>query len=581
MTKKIAFLMFLMLFGANITTNLLAQSVKEFKKEHEQAKLYLREGNYSPAKALFAELQKPHKNNFFAENSYYFYALACFKDKNLSDAEKSLNKMLTQYPDYHKKDEVFYLLANIAFEKKEDNIAFDFLDKMKDIELSNEASEMKGFYMVKRDLKMLKNLNAVYPNDKMTAQILIDKLAKDAESIKDIDYMNELIEKYNIDKPSKTRFERSEKLGKNTNKKRDTLHIGVFLPFDLKRTATKKGEKDDLSNTSLNMYQAMRIAKRHLDTTGVFTKIIAYDIRHNPDTLTYMHKKGEFNRIDVFVGPIFDDDFERALEIAKEKDILIINPMRMNEKYLDYKKAYFFTSTSTTQGVQSGEYAAKAFKLNNGIIFHSDTPEDNTLAGNHKQGVENQKGKIIAMQKIGLSSIANIQKVLAATDSTALGYVFVASASQAVAEEVLKLMAEMYPKVPVIVPATWKNFQSLSSEKLSRKNLYFMQPDYVNLAKDGGRFKRAFNLQIYKIRADVNMLTPSIYAYYAYDIMRSFVPLVYENGLSDFANKIEDAPEMKNTFRGLYYPKGKNDNQYLPIMKYSSEGTLILANPLK
>ena len=577
--------MCLMLFGTIITTNfaskLLAQSVKEFKKRHEQAKLYLREGNYSPAKALFSELQKPHKNNHFVENSYYFYGLTSFKDKNFPDAEKSLNNLLTQFPDYQKKDEVFYLLANIAFDKKEDNIAFDFLDKMKDIELTNEASEMKGFYMIKRDLKTLKNLNAVYPNDKMTAQVLIDKLGKEAESIKDIDYMNELIEIYNIDQPSKTRFERSEKNNKTTNKKRDTLHIGVFLPFDLKRTATKKGEKDDLSNTSLNMYQAMRIAKRHLDTTGVFTKIIAYDIRHNPDTLTYMHKKGEFDRIDVFVGPIFDDDFERALEIAREKDILIINPMRMNEKYLEYKKAYFFTSTPTTQGVQSGEYAAKAFKLNNGIIFYSDTPEDNTLVNNHKQGVENQKGKIIAMQKIGLSTIANIQKVLAATDSTTLGYVFVSSASQAVAEEVLKQMAEMYPKVPVIVPALWKNFQSLSSEKLSRKNLYFMQPDYVNLSKDGGKFKRAFNLQIYKIRADVNMLTPSIYAYYAYDIMRSFVPLVYKNGLSDFEKELENAPEMKNTFRGLYYPKGKNDNQYLPIMKYGGEGTLILANPLK
>ena len=240
MNKKIAFLMFLMLFSTILVTNLLAQSVKEFKKKHEQAKQYLREGNYSPAKALFSELQKPHKNNFFIENSFYFYALASFKDKNFPDAEKSLNNLLTQFPDYQKKDEVFYLLANISFEKKEDNIAFDFLDKMKDIELSNEASEMKGFYMTKRDLKTLKNINAVYPNDKMTAQVLIDKLAKEAESIKDIDYMNELIEKYNIDKPSKTRFERSEKENKITNKKRDTLHIGVFLPFDLKRTATKK-----------------------------------------------------------------------------------------------------------------------------------------------------------------------------------------------------------------------------------------------------------------------------------------------------------------------------------------------------
>jgi len=263
--KKILFAVLIFL----CTEPLYAQT-KKLTAQYQKAKTFLANKQYQEAINEFNELVKILKHNVYRSYSYYFTALAYTKIEKFKEAEKRLEALSEKFPDWNKKEEVMYLQAHIAFEKNEDNIALSYLDKIKNNTLEEEATNMKAYYLAKRDTDLLKNLQAVYPKDKIIAQILVDKLAISADKISDLDLMDSLIKKYNLEKPSKIRLQKKAKSVYKYANKGDTLHVGILLPLDFE--LFRKGKKSSAAGLSEDFYWGMRIAKKHLDTSKIFTK---------------------------------------------------------------------------------------------------------------------------------------------------------------------------------------------------------------------------------------------------------------------------------------------------------------------
>jgi len=170
MKKKLFFILFFL-----YSASLFAQN-KKTQAQYQKAKDFFVAQQYNEAVMAFDRLLKAHKGNIYVEYAHYYTALSLFHLKKYKDAEKILEKLSEKYPQWNKMQEVLYLQANIAFERKEDNIAISYIEKIKP-PLAKDAQDMKAFYLGKRDLATLKNLQIVYPKDKTIAQILVDKLA--------------------------------------------------------------------------------------------------------------------------------------------------------------------------------------------------------------------------------------------------------------------------------------------------------------------------------------------------------------------------------------------------------------------
>ncbi|MEM9983430.1 MAG: ABC transporter substrate-binding protein, partial [Bacteroidota bacterium] len=338
--------------------------------------------------------------------AFYFHALADFNLKKYDDAEKTLLDLFGKFPKWENGDEALYLLANIAFERKEDNIALSYTSKMRQSSVQVAADQMKGYYLSKRSIAALKNLQSVYPKDEFIAQLLVDKIAAESVTIEDVRFGEALARIYKLQAPTRTRV----KIAALPEK--DTIFVGVVLPFNLSKVRAQN--KPPLTQMSVEMYQAMRVAKRDLDTTGVKVKLVAYDIKDNPDTLKFMAKQGEFDNIDLFVGPIFEKDYEAMLKVAKEKNIYVINPILNNEQYQNHQQAFLLTPTLQTQGKQTAYFAKKQWAAQKAIIFHSDLPDDVTLAKAHQEEAKKQGIEIMAMQQITTSKLNQIEEVLTA-----------------------------------------------------------------------------------------------------------------------------------------------------------------------
>ncbi|MCS6795143.1 MAG: ABC transporter substrate-binding protein [Raineya sp.] len=568
--------LFIIILGFLIAFQGLAQSKqsKKFAEQYQKAKTFLNNKEYQEAILSFDPLLKKAKGNIYQEYAHFYSALCYFHLKKWKEAERLLEKLSEQFPQWDKMQEVLYLQANIAFERKEDNIALSYLEKIKGL-LKTKAENMKAYYLGKREVSVLKNLQAVYPNDKLIAQILVDKLAVEVDNIKDLEFLEELVQKYDLEKPEKIRLQRVEK--NVYRRKSDTLNIALFLPVNFKDYKDPK-KRTLATNLSVDFYQGMRIAQKIIDTTlKKPTRLIVYDVYQNPDTLELMYKNNEFVKVDMFVGPFYDEDFAKALEIAEKKDIPIINPFLTNPKFLKSKNAYFLQPSVETQGKQSARFAVQNFGKNV-IIFHSELGDETKLLNAHKAELEKLGGKILHQHKISVTTIPQIEQILTNPEYKEVNYVFVTSSSQAAAEKIMEVMKNNLPNVPILTTLAWRKIPELKPADLEKQNVHFIDPDYTRLSGDREPFRVEYNQRVRFVEIYSNMTAPPVASHKGYDVMVSFVKYLHLYP-KDFYKKIADSEDFKRTFRGYLFTENERDNQYVPILKFADK-KLVVANPL-
>jgi ABC-type branched-subunit amino acid transport system substrate-binding protein len=541
---------------------LQAQSADYFKGRYLQAKASLQKQDFKAAEAPLQELQQTHPNNAWRDYGAYLLGLGYFQQKQWAQAEKPLLELLERNPQWENADEALFLLANIAFERREDNIALSYTSKITTIEAMNAANTMKGHFLSKRSLPALKNLQSVYNKDKFIAQLLVDKIAVEGTSLDDLELAERLVEQYKLEKPEKTRLKRIDKI------LRDTLYVGVMLPFNIQRLK----EKNATTQLAIDLYQGMRLAKRELDSAGVNIRLVAYDIRNNPDTLAYMHSLSEFEKIDLFVGPVFEEDFDKMLQIARGKPVLLVNPLQSAAKWRNHRQVYLTNPSLATQAEQSARFGIEKFGKKV-LIFHSDLPDDVQLAEQHQQYLRSAKASLSAKIQVSTSNLMMVEKLLEEQES--LDYIFVASPSQIVAEEILRQMERLHPNTPIITLLSWRTFQNIPINTFEARQVYFVAPDYLYREKEMEAFRRSYNERALRINKVNNMVRPSVYAFRGYDLMHSFARVLYQQGSIDESSLQDSAFRLSS--RGYKFEANKRDNQFVPILRYY-EGELRLAN---
>src|SRR5688572_6766115 len=95
------------------------QNAKDFQRRFESGKELLKQEKYDLAKEVFTPLTQQNPANAYSAYANYYLAYSHFKTGKLDNARIQLNQLLERYPDWNGAENAYYLLANIAFEKKD------------------------------------------------------------------------------------------------------------------------------------------------------------------------------------------------------------------------------------------------------------------------------------------------------------------------------------------------------------------------------------------------------------------------------------------------------------------------------
>lgn len=529
-----------------------AQS-KRVLSAYAQGKERFKQAQYMDARTAFQEVVRSGEENQFVESAYFYIAFSYYKNKELAQAQVDLQRFIERYPGSNHIEEAYYMLADIAWQEQDYEGAFQHSNAIYEPKLKREAFIMKGHYLSEMELSALKLLQKSRPQDTLVAQVLVDKLAATSDNLDDLYFIQDLIEKMQLEEPLQQKI-------KQVIYKREPYKVAVILPFDIEKLV--KNENGNLSKISVQMYQGMRMAQKELDSTsGPKLQLYAYDLRKNQDTLNKWILEEEFKDIDFMVGPIYDNVFTQMADLAAIEQFNIINPLSDKPELLINPFAYLYYPTIATQARKSAEFIHENYTNKNTIIFNDNLSKNRILARNFRDKAESLGMKALVYEEISTYQASRIGTILDTHASSDIGSIMVASTSQLIASEVLEFVDKRNLNVPILVPEAWSKFQSIDNEDFERLNVHFIHKDYLDEEDQTvADFAQAYEEFAYE--------KPNEYAYIGYEIIHFFAEILKDAGTdTDFRAQLRSKGLKSGRVYGARdYAEG-NDNQFVPIIR--------------
>ncbi len=547
-----------------------AQSLGAFNKKYVLAKKYLSNKEYISSMNSFQELTKPAKNNVFIEYAYYFYALSAFHNKNLPEAKQSLENQLRQFPDWKGREDSYYLMGTVLFQMDKPEEAVAYLNKIQTQGLKEKADTLKMFFGNKMSLEELKSLQRKFADDQSIAQVTVDKIAFEATDWNDIILMESMLNVFDLQVPEPS----NRRLRLKLNIK-ETYNVCVFLPFDL--GAVRGGTRNEQSRKSIDFYQGMRLAQKHLSKEGVKINIFAYDLL--PADMSTIQKaiaSNELKKMDLLIAPLPENQYSVLANYASQEQVSLIHPFTDDQKYLVNDFTYLYKSTLETQAAQAATYAFKKYTQKGAVIFYDNLEKNVKMAQAHQKAVIEQGGKVLAFEQVTVANLDKIKSTLQKLDKSQVGYIFASSTSQKVATEIMNVSDLISFGKPLVTLYAWLKFNDLDFEEYEKQELNFIYPEYLDV--DSSVIERIN--QDYKTLSP-NKITATENSYIGYDIVSYFSKILKEygtqNNLRPYFTK--SIPKKGIIVNGFDFRKG-NDNQFVPILELKN-GSMKLVEKIK
>jgi len=516
----------------NVFQNINAQkSASEYESAYRKAILTYKNGEFEKAQSEFVSLCNNRVESSLVPYSFYFNALTFTKLQKYFEAKTTLRNLLTLYPKWSQKDEINYLLTNILFEEKNYSEALNVSNTIISEPLQNDLSEMISFYIGQiTSVKTLQELINKFPNE----SVLIEK-------------KNKLSTNPPPNLPSS-----------NVKPSKGYFNLGILLPLGIETLEPDKPRKNQYA---LDIYQGMKMAKSILLKEGITINLFMYDIANNPDEMLELVNNGSFKKMDLLVGPLYTESNKVATAYCETYQIPIVNPMSNNRKILDeYNLSFLAQPSAEMQAVKAVDFVRKqAFTGRNTAIYFTDSYNDSTMAETYRQQMQKSGYEIVKFEKI-LPFADDIGSKL---PSTQVSHIFMATSDKKAGLSMLTALNKKDYLSPLITTAEAFNAANLSIANLSGREVYCIDPEFVDLEKpEADNFRKEY-LNKFGI-------IPSYFAFHGYDLALFWGRILGRNG-----NNIRRGLDNRDAYKDSYTLSGFNyiksqDNQVLPVTTFQN-----------
>jgi hypothetical protein len=551
--KKYNKILLTFLFVSLLIPGVYAQ--EDYAGRYIAGKDFFRMGKYTNAMEQFKPLTTETEAHPFVQYAHYYYSLSAFKANLFPDATQMLRQLMIKYPDWDKINDAYYLLANIAFEQKKYRDAMKYLlDKDKDIK--DDADKMKSFYFKTMPLDSLKTLNKIYPSDPVLGKALSIRLSITNDE-KDKMLLEYLIQDFSLD--------RNKLIKTRKTILKPSYNVAVLFPFMIKELNPDNPQRPN--QFVLDIYEGIKLAVDSLKRKGININLYPYDTEKDISKLTALLQLPELAYMDMIIGPIYPSHNALVNEFAYNNQICIVNPLSNNAKLMENNPFVFlYQVTLEDEALNVANYAAAHFTNsaptnNNVMIFYADDYKDSLLAVRYKEAATAKNFNVTVFEK---AKIPKVQQLL--SDSVSLSYVshiFVSSDDLTLAANVISKLEVSQMTIPLVTKEEWLEFRLLSFTQLERRQVHFLDQDYLDYNKPAVRnFKKAFT-------NDMNLL-PTNFAYEGYDMM-----FLFGNALKMYGNYFRDGIQKAGFIPGRIFPgydyTNSNSNTFIPITKFEEQ----------
>ncbi|MBT31026.1 MAG: hypothetical protein CMO01_15315, partial [Thalassobius sp.] len=135
------YILFLTFFFATCLAS-YSQSDKALFKKYEYGKSFLNNKQYKQAYEVFKSLSSVSENNRYRSYSLYFYALSAYHSDKKAESRDILFELLRKYPDWDKKDDIYYLLGMIDLDNQSYASGLENFSKIKSNEFDEEIVQL-------------------------------------------------------------------------------------------------------------------------------------------------------------------------------------------------------------------------------------------------------------------------------------------------------------------------------------------------------------------------------------------------------------------------------------------------------
>ncbi len=565
-------------------------NAQNFQAEYLEAKRLFNNQEFKLAKGAFKTLTIETPKNKFAAFSSFYFGLSAYKSEAYDEAKDMWLQLLTKYPDFKQKDEVYLWLASAYFEKNDFLRANSYLGKIRNKPLKDKGQDLKAVYLSKLDISDLLDVYNDHGKDELIGNIILDQLL-----LKDSLYAYEskaLAIIHDLNYKEEDYFALDYK-----NELKDSYNVAVLLPFGF--DSLEAADRVASNRVVMDIYEGLKFAVEQLAGEGLPINLFPYDTKGNQSGPTKsILSNDEMKGMDLIIGPLFVRPFRLVHAFSKENKINMISPRTTNVMAMgDNPFSFLYNVGDRTQAIKLAEYANKAFSNKNAFVFYEQ--RDSLLAATYKNELEKYEFEVPVFERLKMDSLkeqaqslksfyelplrskyledslsslrhvsietkrvngavvtyAEILKIL--PDS--VGHIFVTSKSRLAASNFITTIIERPDTIEIIGQGSWLTIEAIPYSQFEENKVNFVMPSLITPGQGEYENLRKDFISQYKS-------LPSEGHFTGYDLMYTFGTLMHKNG-KYFQEGFRKGQFVKSKIsQGFQYNK-ERDNQVLPVVK--------------
>lgn len=373
-----------------VTLSVVQAFCQGSQAEYLELKRQFQLGNYKTAQNGFKELANDPS---FGPYASFYFALSSYRMGQTTLATDMWKQILTKFPNWESNQEVILWLSYALFEDNEYAQAFKYADQLQ----TNLRASLIATKLSSLETHRLREVLDAYP-EKEIAGYLFEMLNELPYDQRDQELIMDLMKNYDLD-PS---------LGKQGVFK-ERYAIAIVLPFmyegmDNPNTVLKNA-------IILELYEGMKLAKKELDSMGVFLELFPFDTKKNKSETTRLVSSHNLKNADLIIGPLYAEPNEVIQSFSSESGIPVFNPLSSNSEVMDVNpNGYLFHPSYETMGASAARYAAVRFRNNKKAFIFFENERDLIIASNYKNVLENEGYEVLRFDRLTNEDAQQLQE---------------------------------------------------------------------------------------------------------------------------------------------------------------------------
>ena len=576
--------------GKKNQRSILAHDARALLIQYEQAKQLYKGKQYDQSKLAFDALIRTNISSALSPYAHFYYALSAYHDGEQKLAAQTFDGMLTKFPSWNKKNEVYYWAAQCAFQEKDFTKALSLLFLIQDQLMDKSVAQMKKYFIEQiENCADLQDLLEKFPHDHILQEILYKKAIRQSYISQDFTLVNQLKKIYNFDDYP------YDPLSDLQSKRKDLYRVAILFPFFVE-------ELDYEACTSqfvIDLYQGIHLAIEALAKEGIAIQLFAFDTKNDAEVTKNLLLQEHLQYVDLIVGPLYPTTIPLVAAFAKKNKINFVNPISSNATIVDDNPfAFLFQSSLETHAQKAAALTLEDIHRHSIsrpciAVLYGSAREDVLQATRYKEIVERALGKKLDlfiqftdsnMIKDFFLKAYHLEKNDSgeyALDNEffpegsiplaihQITHLYIPSHQELLVSSAVNLPFKLDIRPQIIGHEQWIKKEILTIDQLYRLPILFIAPHYIDFSCPN---LLAFRKKIWQAAAAY----PTEHSYTGYEMMLFFGRMLATYGIY-FQKEWADLNYNGMLFQTIHYGK-YHSNQCIPVLRFKQNKFELIAN---